>query len=1244
MKYGKTYTPQGEKKRSIVIQDKNSLKEAPNIWKVNPSFKHSNSSLTLIRIISLALLIVFFVCSTYILTSHLYLALGFGTAILVLFILVFHDQFFILKDIFPISFQRTINLSPFKDFIFFFDNKDESILYFTNKKDLVNIGLKIFKVEVIPENIHASVNFFVKGLSEFKNMVSFSYQVIQTPFIKSESIQTSIYFCVYHAVNGSFILSKLESLRETLQKLGGILRSNFTGNFHHFQISQLSGLELTNALRTYLFRIPTPVVDDNRRVKFTLTGHDLVKFTFLALLIVISGGFLLFLKIELIYVFLISIIIFGVIIYLWWRELLLFTSRKFWLKEDHFRLINPFSDLKFFRYRGVSDTIFISIDNKILVGIKMLNLAFTFPPSYCRADKFIQAIMNQKISFGYTCMNIPVDYRTFCKEGLDYLTEKSKSGLLKSPWRVQTKLDEINWLAMRSGIWKTMLIISTYDFEITDSLTKESFLTLEERLTLKTQLLFNAFNINFLNYELIQLSKRKLISGIQCEIFKNNVFNRNGTHLNYLLLQGKALTYLIEIVDELKKGITTRIASEFNTPLQLENYISVGHTINTEVLEEEMPFGFTREQVFNILILNGTIFSREYLSMKLISELVNSGIPALIFDFRGTWSKLIRYFKGTRFEDQFLYFKLGRAFSLDPLTSDIPYDTDNIEFLNYMYDAYRLAFRKDQRTIDQIKETISKNSSLGTRMFNIKLKNKNTWENIPASDTLLNLFDDFTNQDEKYLKFLPSKPSETITFQKFIDTDKTVIIDLSISNEFSKQIFLMFLIISKIIHYLSSEELKAFVPKILVLPHIDLFFQRFFLDTRADYGKINKFLDPLIEKGFGFISSANQVHYLHYNLIKYFENIVTFKTRDNRDIGALSKIMNLQELEGVGYYSRSRNQTYQIRYLMSMQPNEAIVKRSDTYQSFPVCFRWEDIEECNTLEYDEIIEYMDQQGYNLRDAERTLLAQIKKTLFEKDLGGFSSFIDEVKQFLRSVEVVDQIGNLHESKLKKELKVIIYPKASKIFTTKPEIKKCRDELFNILVRQGYLVESHPNMASGSESIRTSYSVGDQYQKALEDEAEVNQPYSLEPLEGESEHFQMNSDQPRKHIIQKKNMKKAIARELSNFLFELFTVYEFVMKEDYKNALKIEYDLVRRFLIELYKHYYNVNQVSDINLTEFIDHLLTDPHLPFTKEELKKLICQTIDFDKNDPQSHAEEIYQFVSLFFEKIQAYIYREGD
>ena len=104
--------------------------------------------------------------------------------------------------------------------------------------------------------------------------------------------------------------------------------------------------------------------------------------------------------------------------------------------------------------------------------------------------------------------------------------------------------------------------------------------------------------------------------------------------------------------------------------------------------------------------------------------------------------------------------------------------------------------------------------------------------------------------------------------------------------------FFSFIIISKFLHY--TKQSQEFIPKILVIPYIDLFFDNFYIDSKNNYGIIDTFLGQLTENNFGMIFTANQIHYLHSNFLKYFKNYLTFRTSDPKDIAVLKNQMNLK--------------------------------------------------------------------------------------------------------------------------------------------------------------------------------------------------------------------------------------------------------------------------------------------------------------------------------------------------------------
>jgi hypothetical protein len=776
----------------------------------------------------------------------------------------------------------------------------------------------------------------------------------------------------------------------------------------------------------------------------------------------------------------------------------------------------------------------------------------------------------------------------------------------------------------------------------------DDFAEMENELIHKIDLLRSAFNLSFQNFEIEDLRNHRLLSGYLFSTLKNNYFRLNGTQLHELMLQGATLSPLTTFTDILKKGVTTKIAAEFNTPLYLENYITIGQTENTEVMEAEVPVGFRLEQLKNLLIVNGMKDHRELVSMKIVAELMRTGVSSLVFDFRGTWSKLIEYFEGSRFSDNLLYFKLGSAFTTDPLKSDILYDNNNAEYLEYMFDAFGIAFKKDPRMIDMFRNTIKKNPDMDLKSIELDLQTLNDWQKSPINESLLTLFSDFTSQDLSLFQNISG--NNKIHANDFIQTDKTVIVDLSTLRDLDKRLFFAFLIIAKIIHFVRHSNDKIH-KKIIVMPNVDLFFNSTFLEWKMNYGKINIFLDPLLDHGFGLIFSANHIRYLHSHLFNYFHNIISFRATDIRDIATLKAQMSLQELSGTGYYSSKRNNTYQIDYLRNLKNDEILVRRDDIAQPFPAKVDWEQIKSKSILAYDDIVSFMEQQGYNLRHTERKILEQAKKTLFEKDLGSYTIYLNEIISFLDEIKTFDQVGNLYKQKIKKQLKEILYPKISRKTNKKEHIKKIRDEILNILIKQGYLVENHHKRASGSEALRTSYSVGDQYDRALDDyfeaKSRADSDIEIEILEKgihkPDELPEIFQPQPRKFVIQKEKLKDAFAREFSDFNYDIFKIYSYIEEGEFKKAIKIEHGLIKKYILSVYKQFKNINRVLSLTeVQEFIIYLGTVEGFSFSKQELNEIIAkdEVVTLDENNLETIAHDVYQDIYSFFIKIQNYIF----
>ncbi len=1217
-----------------------------DVWKVNPSYKDVNTRETVLKATSLVVIGLLFFSSVLYTTYNLVLSIGIAVIVSISFVMVFHNNFFSLRHLFDFR-----SFKPLGDFIFWQTKYDKSVLFFTNYKELSTTGVRTFRIKVLPENVHANLNRFYKGLHALK--VPFSYQIIQRPLqtsnngngSESSTFETCIYFSTFYNIKGKITESKLVKMIEALREYAVSLKSAFASNFHHFRVVQLSGEELVNAYRIAVLKQDIEIEEDSKKINCKTVepkiNSTILKVSYVLAIVICLDRLLLVFNLPIITQFLATFTILIAIIVIWWREVFFFLIKNKLFKSNDIQVVDPFSDIKFFKVSEAPETIFYQVEGKIIGGIKINNAYFTHPPPYCSASKFYEALIHEKMPFTTTIQLTPLNFHQFDKEGFKFLKDIEQQKLLT---RTESVIDGNEWLSSRSGIWSVIITYSTSAILKAPALDYEIIDEIEQKLKNQSLVLRKSFKQFFVTYELKQLRKNELESGLLFETLKNKFFRRNGTHLSYLMFQGKTLMFLTEISDQFKKGIETRLAAEFNTPLHLTNFITVGHTVNTEFLENEVPIGFTLEQLHNLLVVNGTNSNREALCQKIVTELMKAGYPSVIFDFTGNWSKLMRVFEGTIYEDKFLYLKVGKTFLVNPLYSEIPYDKDNMGYLDYMFDAFALCFKKDERTIDAFKNTILRNPNIDVSTLTLDLTTMREWEKSPMTDMLLAFFSEFTTQDISFIHLQQQQHKQEITpSYELITHDKTVIIDFSEVKDYDKQCYFTFVVLSKFIHYLKTK--KAYYPKFLIVPHLDIIFDGFFIDKKIHYGKIDKFLEPFAQQGFGTICSASQIRYLHPNAFNYFENLVTFKATDKRDSAMLNSLMNLESLHGIGYYSRSRNEGYQLRYIASMKKNEAVVKREDIYQPFPVEFDLKEIRDAKPLLWEEIVAYMGKLGYDLENAEKRIIQRAEKTLFQKDFGDYSVLIEGIIKFLNNLKKLDQVGNLYEQKVKKELTEWLHPYILKITKDKQREKEIKDKVFSILVKHRYLVESHPRRASGSESLQTSFAVGPHYDEAFQDyyESQKRAIISYEPLDMESNSSE-NSLQVEK--INAKNLKNAFALYFAPiFYYEYFKMHQSVKNEEFEKSLKIGKNLLRKFLHATYNSYYSVNYIiTSADIEKFVSSISKVEGFPFSDDELTDFLttCKNISFEEEGVEKRSKETFEKYSLIFDMFKRYV--EGE
>ena len=114
-------------------------------------------------------IMLFFTISTYLLTYNLLIACIFALVIIILFFIAFHGEFYYLEHRFKFILSNFNELKPFENFKFYMIEDDPATVLIINKKDMLTIATRIFKVEILAENVHPTINQFLYALEAIGN-------------------------------------------------------------------------------------------------------------------------------------------------------------------------------------------------------------------------------------------------------------------------------------------------------------------------------------------------------------------------------------------------------------------------------------------------------------------------------------------------------------------------------------------------------------------------------------------------------------------------------------------------------------------------------------------------------------------------------------------------------------------------------------------------------------------------------------------------------------------------------------------------------------------------------------------------------------------------------------------------------------------------------------------------------------------------------------------------------------------
>jgi hypothetical protein len=325
------------------------------------------------------------------------------------------------------------------------------------------------------------------------------------------------------------------------------------------------------------------------------------------------------------------------------------------------------------------------------------------------------------------------------------------------------------------------------------------------------------------------------------------------------------------------------------------------------------------------------------------------------------------------------------------------------------------------------------------------------------------------------------------------------------------------------------------------------------------------------------------------------------------------------------------------------------MKRSDIDQSFPVLLQIEDVNDAKVMQYHEIVNHMDTQGYDLKFSEKKILRLAQKTKFERDLGEYIVFRNELIKFFKQIKAVQSVAGLYERKLKKVLLEYLHPKLSQHYSqNKKQITMIRDTIYKILCKHDYLVEDHPRAAGGGQSTRTCLIIGPAYEKAIQEyyEAKANDPahIAFNVIKKEStgvSRFLTPKLSPETEV----NLKNALILNFDGKMVrKLISIKSSIESKQYTSSLKELKNFIPDYFKKCYVQFYHPdNEITKNNVVQFINLISDIQGFPFCNDELLNLFerCENIEVELNNLEHLSHEICNLVYDWYIRLKKFLNR---
>jgi hypothetical protein len=274
-----------------------------------------------------------------------------------------------------------------------------------------------------------------------------------------------------------------------------------------------------------------------------------------------------------------------------------------------------------------------------------------------------------------------------------------------------------------------------------------------------------------------------------------------------------------------------------------------------------------------------------------------------------------------------------------------------------------------------------------------------------------------------------------------------------------------------------------------------------------------------------------------------------------------------------------------------------------------------------------------------------------------------------------MKVMHNVGNLYKTKLKEELKKVIYQKAADLFQKdRRKIMAARDKILELLIKHGYIEETHPEKASGAHTIRTSYRVNKKFNDACEGynsqsneiSGEVENEFSFGENEEETnDHIldlqentileegikeQVESEEIEENeedLPMDKAFKNSLIRSIGqDLIYSIAKLDKFLKQETYRESIHFQRQIIPNFLITLSTdeyEYRDVDLLTSQEIDEMLSNVVKQSKFPFDMEDMK-FFMERLDLrDISDPKilrERTEENYEILKEILKKVQLTLY----